>query len=242
MRIMGKNLEQTRYMISAASSYPPVLELLSRYGYGKERLQQGLALYEAAHAAMQAQRSATYVKIRGTTAFQEQWKEAKLHYQVDLSRARYVLRNNEEARNLLMLEGKRPAAFEAWYEQAMNFYTGLRDHPEWQTKATGMGFAMERVDQGIQRLQALEELRTQRDAKNDGKVDSKRQRDAALVSLNDWMSIFRAVARLALVDQPHYQVYLGLIKRVKPKPKKKRAVSVRPSSKRGTQARSAALA
>ena len=120
MRIMGKNLEQTRYMISAASSYPPVLELLSRYGYGKERLQQGLALYEAAHAAMQAQRSATYVKIRGTTAFQEQWKEAKLHYQVDLSRARYVLRNNEEARNLLMLEGKRPAAFEAWYEQAMN--------------------------------------------------------------------------------------------------------------------------
>ena len=115
MRIMGKNLEQTRYMISAASSYPPVLELLSRYGYGKERLQQGLALYEAAHAAMQAQRSATYVKIRGTTAFQEQWKEAKLHYQVDLSRARYVLRNNEEARNLLMLAGKRPAAFEAWY-------------------------------------------------------------------------------------------------------------------------------
>ena len=228
MRIMGKNLEQTRYMISAASSYPPVLELLSQYGYGKERLQQGLALYEAAHAAMQAQRSATYVKIRGTTAFQEQWKEAKLHYQVDLSRARYVLRNNEEARNLLMLEGKRPAAFEAWYEHAMTFYSGLRDHPEWQTKATGMGFAMERVDQGIQRLQALEELRT--------------QRDAAFESLNDWMSIFRAVARLALVDQPHYQVYLGLIKRVKPKPKKKRAVSARPSSKRGTQARSAALA
>ena len=71
MATMERRLEQARIALTNASNKPQVLATLTLYGYGIERLQEGMALYEAARVAAQTKTTAQFDKLNATESFQQ---------------------------------------------------------------------------------------------------------------------------------------------------------------------------
>lgn len=216
MASLEKTLERARIALNNALNEPLVLNTLTQYGYDATRLQEGLALYEAARTLVQVQSDARHSKVSATKSFQQSLRQAKLHYHHDLRAARLALKEHEESRYFLQLKGTRAKQFDSWHEQARDFYFGLRDKPELQMLVATTGVTAERINQGIQWLQALDAARLQKSTEKGSAGDWCRQRNEALLALTRWMGVFRQVARAAFAAQPAYLTTLGL----EPEPRK----------------------
>ncbi len=218
MATIKKSLEQAHVTLSNASSDVELLAILTRYGYGIEQLNEGMALYEAAHHAVQTQNDARFSKVSVTQSFQQNWQMAKFHYQSDLRVARVALKDIQATRRFLQLDGVRADAFEAWLGQAKDFYFGLRNQPELLVVTERLGLTAERIEQGIQHLQSLEVFRLQKHSEKGSAVNSRYQRVESFQALDRWMTTFRQLARIVLAPYPGYLSRLAL----DPQPRKQK--------------------
>lgn len=222
MIAMNEVLEQARVALNNATTDLEVLMALTLYGYGIERLQEGKTLYEAARDSVQMQKDAKYVKLNASQLFQQRWSELQLHYSQDLHTARLALKQDESARSFLQLDGTRAMAYANWREQVRTFYFGLLAQPELQTTVQTLGLTLERVNQGVQLLQALENARSQQLAQKGNAGNVRMQRNEAVDALNEWMITFRQIARIAFAKQPVHLATLGL--EAEPRKQKKKDV------------------
>ena len=218
MASLEKTLERARIALNNALNEPQVLNTLTQYGYDAARLQEGLTLYATARTLVQVQHDARQSKVSATKSFQQSLRQTKLHYHHDLRAARLALKEYEESRYFLQLKGTRAKQFDSWHEQARDFYFGLQDKPELQMLVATTGVTADRINQGIQWLQALDTARLQKSTEKGNAGDLARQRNAALLALTRWMGIFRQVARAAFATQPAYLATLGL----EPEPRKRK--------------------
>lgn len=209
MASIDTKLEQARIALHNALSSEEVLSRLSRYGYNEEQLQEGMTLYARARTLTQTQSDSRHSKVTATKSFYEIWQEVQYHYHHDLRAARLALRQHEESHYFLHLPGKRRQKFSDWQEQAKDFYYGLRDKPELQVIVASKGVTAQRIDEGVQLLQALESARLQQHSQKGNAGDMRRQRNEALQALKLWMKAFRLVARAAFLTTPAYLATLG---------------------------------
>ena len=210
MATMEKILEQARITLSNAASDPQLLTSLSAYGYGSEKLQEGMALYELARVSVQAQNNARFNKAKTQQAFQKTCKLAQVHYRNDLNIARIALKDHADAQVLLQLNSKSGKTFAARHAQAREFYFGLRNKPELQPLVEGAGLTIERINRGIQYLETIDAVRLQQHNESGSVKDTKQERNAAFQALAGWMATFRTIARVAFADQPAKMIRLGL--------------------------------
>lgn len=210
MKSMEPMLDQARVTLSMALSDPQLLEILARRGYGAEQLQEGMALCEIARNSIQTQGVARFSKVSATQTLQQKWKIAKFQYSHDVQSARLALKEYNGSGYLLQLNSTFPKNFEQWYAQAKDFYFTLNSHLELQTAVAKVGLSAERIAQGIQFLETLEELRTQQKTQQGSARRSRQQRDQEVEAFKRWMSDFRQYARLAFAATPSHLVTLGL--------------------------------
>ncbi len=210
MKSMDIVLEQIHTTLRTAINDPEVLTLLSRRGYDIAELQTGMTLVELARDSVQTQGIARFSKVNATQTFHETWRVAKIQYHHDVRVARLALNGLEGSRYFLHLDNSRLYTFDAWYVQAKEFYHSLRNQAELLALVARLGLTNERIDQGIQQLQALAVARTQQQTQKGSAVSSQRQRNQAFEDLTEWMTAFRQYARLALASTPEYLTILGL--------------------------------
>ncbi len=210
MATIEKTLNQARNALSNATNDPQIAAILARCGYDAERLQEGLALYQAARDTLQIQGDSRFNKVHATERLQSYWKEAQFHYQQDLRAARVALKQTGGTQYRLQLDGKRMKAFDEWLGQAKAFYFGLRNQVELQSVVQSMGLTVERIQQGIESLQTLETFRLQQNVQKGSARAMQRQQQQAINTLERWMTTFRQYARLALASTPEYLVTLDL--------------------------------
>jgi len=84
----------------------------------------------------------------------------------------------------LHLNNRKPQTFNPWYEQARHFYTALLADTEAQTQLARYKITPEA-------LQAAGEAQ-----------EATQQRNTAIEALDEWLSDFRVVAKIALEDTP----------------------------------------
>lgn len=207
---MVVKLDQDRSTLDTLANDPQLLASFSRYGHGIEYLQAGMVLNDLARASLKSQGYARLNKVTAQQNFQKDWRRAMIHYQTDLHMARMSLKEYNGTHYFLKLDGARAKGFKNWHGQAKGFYSGLQGSPMLLEIVVPLGLTMERIEQGLQLLQALESMYKQKkDVKGDA-VDTLQQRREAYRAFNLWMVDFRAMARLAFKSQPAHLVRLGL--------------------------------
>ena len=227
---MAKALDQTRSILNSAADDPQLLAILTRYGYGYEYLQEGIALCDSARISLQTQSKMRLNKVVARQAFQKNWEFAMLHYNNDLRLARVALKSYSGSSYFLQLNGTRAKEYEAWYEQAQSFYFGLRAEPEMHSLIEQIGLTAERIDHGVQLLQRLDADYQQRKVEKNNSVKTMQQRNEAFLALDRWMFTFRAIARTVLANQPAYLAKLGLEPKSSKAKKKEEVLQVKLST------------
>jgi hypothetical protein len=189
--------------IQNALNDPEILTALTVYGYDETALQAGAALVteaETLHRAQQAEYADQYTATEALNAARD---EAHALYTEHLTLARVAFRDDSEARNFLDLDGRRKRTFSGWLKQAETFYTHLLETPD-VLAALQARFPLEQsvFEAGRAQIAALVELNRAQEKEKGEAQQATKTRDAALDALDAWLDDYRAVAEIALQDQP----------------------------------------
>ncbi len=202
-------LVSARVAIEGALNEPVILAALTQYGYDEARLQEGLALCQETEELVRLQQAEYGEQYQATAELNRAWDEASTLYTATLEIARIALRGNYDAAKALDLHGRRKRSFSGWFEQAVRFYRNLLDHEDWLTAMGRYGYTRERLEGELAQVEALLELeRRQEDEKGDAQRATK-LRDAKVDELSQWLADYKAVARIALRDDPQQLEKLG---------------------------------
>ena len=113
----------------------------------------------------------------------------------------------------MSLEGTVPAAYVSWLETVKKLYTEVLSDSELQTKLSRLKVTAEDLNAANTLIGELETARAEYMKEKGESQDATIAKDSKFVELDDWMSEFYAVARIALEDNIQLLEALGVIVR-----------------------------
>lgn len=184
---------------------------LSQYGYDDARLNEGKALYDSAQTMHQKQKAEYGDQFAATEAVQTALENANAEYMRLVKVARVALKGDRAAFQKLDLNGKRKVSMSGWLRQARQFYTNALAAADIISKLGQFGITSERLQTGKELVDAVETANAAQEKEKGEAQQATLERDAALEKLDDWMSDFTAIARVALEEKPQLLEKLGIV-------------------------------
>lgn len=205
-------LEASRIMIINTSD-PEIKPELENYGYDEARLQALRTLYEEVAALQAAQKKEYSEQFAATAELNSLWDEANEMYISTLRIARIAFKNNPKHGYSLLLYGDRKQSITGWLEQVRIFYTNLLEHPELMEPMTRFGYTPEKIQSEFEVYTRLAELSARQKKEIGDAQNATLARDRKLDELASQISDLRAVAKVALRNNPQQLEKLGILAR-----------------------------
>ena len=199
--------------INNALTTPKIQDYLTQYGYTAEKIQEGKSLYETALNLQQQQRKEYGEQISATESFNELWDTAKESYMKCLKIARIAFQKDAGITTELALNGSRKESFSGWLLQAKQFYTNTLNNPEILNGFKEYGITKAKLQAYQAETEATEAASLEQEKKKGDAQNATQIRDKAIDELNDWLSDFIAIARIALETEPQLLESLGILER-----------------------------
>ncbi len=200
-------------LINNAITDAAIAEALNAFGYDSAKLAQGKALLEAFDALVKEQIKEYGEQFEATEMMNSAWKSAQKTYMKSLKIARIVFKNNQAAQTALLLNGIRKISFSGWLHQAQTFYQNLEENAEFMTALAEYGYTSEKIADEKALINELETAKHSQ-AKEKGEAQQATlNRDQKLDVLDEWVSEFKVIAKIALEDNPQWIEKLGLIEK-----------------------------
>ncbi len=197
--------------ITNAINYTEVKNLLTEFGYTDKRLQEGRQLYEKANELQVKQQKEYGDQFAATDALNAAKASANRQYVNHLKLARIALSKDRGAEESLQLRGDRKRTLSGWLKQSRAFYANALASDEVLAALGRFGITSEKLTAVQQEVSGVEQaLNRQLQEKGEAQAATQ-ERDEAFDALQEWMSDFIAVARIALEGQPQYLEVLGVV-------------------------------
>ena len=206
-------LSQAQVAIDNALNNPKILEYLNGFGYTSAKIQQGKKLYSVAAAAQLAQQSEAGGQILSTTVVNDAWETAKKSYMRSLKVARVAFKGNSGVATQLDLTGTRKKSLSGWMAQANQFYKNALGDKAILAELKEFGITEQKLKAGLAELAVVESANLVQEKEKGEAQAATQKRDAALVELQDWLSDYLAIAKVALEDDPQLLEGLGILAR-----------------------------
>lgn len=202
-----------RNAITNARDVPAISTEMAEYGYDTPKLEEGLTLVETTQSRHTTQKREYGEQYGATDAFQTAREAADKIYMRHLKLARIALKDHKALYEALQLTGMRKQSFPGWLQQAKAFYTNALLSPVALEELAKLNVTQEALTAASEALLDVEKKHNVQ-LKEKGEAQAATiARDEALDALNEWMSRFIAVARVALEDNPQMLEALGIVKR-----------------------------
>jgi hypothetical protein len=200
----AQSLNNAQLAIANSMADVEIKAAVAEFGYTPARLREGLALYEAALAAVNAQKSARGDQKISTAELQAAYLTARSAYQAAAKVARATLDDGGLA--TLGLIGTTPRDV-AGLTQAG--YT-LFDNAARSGLLADFGYTPARLAAERTKLEALETAQQVQLRAIGSAQQATQDRDAALADLNGWVAQYLKIARVALADRKSLLEKLGV--------------------------------
>ncbi|MGB3769126.1 MAG: hypothetical protein WA947_21425 [Phormidesmis sp.] len=206
-------LHQAQVAIDNALNSPTVLSALSDYGYTAARIQKGKKLYSQAAAAQLAQSAEAGAQLSASAAVNDAWKTAQKSYVRFIKIARIAFKQDAGIGTQLALAGRRNRTLSGWMAQATQFYKNAIANKAILTGFKEFGITEQKLKAGLAELKAVEAANLMQEKEKGDAQAATKKRDAALDALQDWLSDFLAIAKIALEENPQLLEGLGILVR-----------------------------
>jgi len=188
-----------------------VKSALALFGYDEVKLAAGQTLYEEAITKQNLQKQEYGEQYSATDALDATLSLANNVYMRHVKVARVALKDQRGAWQALDLQGRRKKTYSGWVKQARVFYSNALASTDIQTALATFGMTEAILTDSLAKVEDVEsKLAAQLKEKGEAQ-DATQTRDAAFEKLEDWISDFVAISRIALEDQPQYLEMLGIV-------------------------------
>lgn len=196
------------YMIKVAElignslSDSRIMEATGRFGYDEKRIKEGEKVYRKVQNVSDAQNSAMERKVKAHEERRKLQVSVRKKYMKMLQISRIAFDKDVIIRKALQLDGPREVTLDAWLNQVALFGNRLLNEEIWAGMIQTFGISKKEL-QGL--MSEVDKLRTVALACENSKADSKKQtllKKECLKDLQEWVSDYLKIARIALEDKP----------------------------------------
>ncbi|MEM8505804.1 MAG: hypothetical protein AAF716_21955 [Cyanobacteria bacterium P01_D01_bin.1] len=212
-RSIDSFLSDAQLAIDNSLNNPKILGYVKDFGYSTERIQKGKALYNSAMTAQLAQTAEAGGQISASQAVGEAWAKAKKTYMRLVKVARVALKQNAGAAAQLALGGRRKGSLSGWLAQANQFYKNALSDKAILSALKEFGITEAKLKAGLNEVKAVEAANLVQEKEKGEAQAATQKRDKALDELQDWLSDYLAIAKVALEEDPQLLEGLGVLQR-----------------------------
>lgn len=193
LTIAGR-LNAAQVAISNSLADSEIQSLVAAYGYPASRLNEGQALYDAAFAAVTAQKSAAGAQKQATQELALAEASARDAYQALAKVARAIFQNDKGRLTALGLNGTTPIATAAFLASAASLF----ENAGAATDLEDYGYTAERLESEREKIAAYNLANQKQEAAKGAAQQATSLQDAALTTLEAWRAQYVKIARVAL--------------------------------------------
>jgi hypothetical protein len=194
---------------------------LAELGFTEARLNEGLALYQAADTLYQKQKREYTDQYLASEALQQAWDEAQIAFRKYATAAKLALMEQATLKNSIGLHSGRKFTLPEWITLTRTFYGTALQSPAILERFAVYAVTVEKLQAGLQLVDKVEELKGKREIEKAEAQQVTRDRDEAFAQLDRYMYQFTKVARVVLDDKPKHLEKIGILFRTAPPRKKK---------------------
>jgi hypothetical protein len=222
-------LQDASTLIENALSLPEIAAVLAVYGYDEVRLEEGRRLWREADALAKKQLMEHGGKREASQELGKSWENAHAAYMKTLKVARVAFGDEARAITALGLYGPRKQTISGWLEQASILYTNLEGDPALAARLARFGYSDAKL---AAEAALVAEVRAKSLAQTQGTGAAQTAtaaRDKKLRELDNWISEFRTICRVAFYENPQELEKLGVLVQNAPRRAKKAEASAAPA-------------
>lgn len=207
----AQTLEQYRVAFENTASQPQISTTMAEFGYDSATMQLGKALYDETRLAYDSNKTETDESIAAHAVFDSKRKELEDVYSSHRKKAKVVFRNDNVTADKLAITGTLAQAYIKWLETVKKFYATAIADSDIQAKLSRLKITIEDLTAASALIPEVEATRAAYLKEKGESQDATTIKDAAFAKLDEWMSEFYAVARIAMEDNPQLLEALGLV-------------------------------
>ena len=202
-------LEQYRVSFENVEKQSAIATIMAAFGYDETLLTEGKTLLTKTRAAFDFNKKEDDETSEAYKNFTTLKENLATTYTLHRKKAKVIFRKESTTLNKLSLSGSLPTAYIKWLETVKKFYTVASSDSEIQSKLVRLKITTEELNGTIEQISNLELARAEYLREKGESQDATKQKDKAFGEIDDWMSEFYAVAKIALEDNPQLLESLG---------------------------------
>lgn len=200
-------------MINNAISDSEIAATILPFGYSAEALTQAKNLLAEADGLVKSQIKEYGEQYEASQTMRNLWETANKAYTKALLIARICFKENTGAQAALLLNGRRKKTLSGWLQQTQSFYNNLELDSNFMTAMAAYGYTAEKIAAEKALIAQLETAKHTQ-AKEKGEAQqATNDRDKKMDDLDEWISDFRVIAKIALEENAQWLEKLGILER-----------------------------
>jgi hypothetical protein len=207
MTTIAQQLNAAQLAIVNSLADPEIKAAVAQFGYTTAKLNAGKKLYDAALAAVNAQKSSKGDQKTATADLKAKEKDARDAYQAAAKVARAALDKDGLAK--LGLAGKEPRGTAGFIQAG---YT-LFDNAAESGLLTEFGYEADRVAAERAKIEAFDQANQAQEMAKGAAQQATQDQAAALKAMNDWVAQYLKIAKVALRGKKQLLEKIGVTAR-----------------------------
>lgn len=190
-------------LLGISISNPQIVEAVGRFGYNMQRLREGDSAFRKVQQLHAAQEDAMKRKVSAHDERKKLHASVRKQYMKMLQIARIAFDGDSLVRKALQLDGPRETSLDKWINQVALFGNRLITEEQWAAALKDYGISTSMISA---LMNDVEKLRSVALICDQTKEDAKKQtalKKETLKALQDWISDYLKIAKIALDDHPN---------------------------------------
>ena len=206
-------LECYRVALENVETQSEIATIMSEFGYDAALIEDGKQLFTKTRQAYDENVREDDETSQAYADFMVRRNALEDTYSLHRKKAKVIFRKDLQTMKKLVLDGSMPRAYVSWLETVKKFYTEMLKDTELQTKLARLRVTADDLAAANALLSEMESARSKYLIEKGESQDATKTKDDAFAELDDWMSEFYAVAKIALEDNIQLLEALGVIVR-----------------------------
>jgi biotin operon repressor len=204
--------------INNAMTKSELLEALSIYGYNETRMKEGKGYLDDA-IKLYEQHKTEYADKYGTAdSLKKKTQEAYKIFMKTVKVARIAYKNDVNSQKRLALGEERKKTFSGWIDQAERMYKNFLGLSESNVKVNNIdkeaiskfGYNIDKLSKEYELIKKVKDLNMNHKSDTGTAQNATEKKDESIKIIDEWMSDFIKIARIALEDNKQMLEQLGI--------------------------------
>ena len=204
-------LENDDVALTNAETQPEIASEMAELGYNSGKISEGRTILNNAKAAYNENKREDDETSVAFKIYKQKHDDIDKLYSLDRKKAKVVFDEDTAVMKKLKLTGRIPQSYIRWVDSVETLYNELRSEPELQAKVARLKITTERISQALTLIDELKAARKEYLREKGESQEATQKKDEAFGKLDDWMSEFFKVARIALEEKPQLLEALGKV-------------------------------